>query len=47
MFSFLRHPRLAVLVLVLALAGCASGLSIEPPTFDDSANDNDSDDSSY
>ena len=33
------HSRLAVLVLVLALAGCAGGLSIEPPTFDSSAND--------
>lgn len=40
MFSILRHSRLAVWVLVLALAGC--GLSSEPPTFDSSANDNDS-----
>ncbi len=47
MFSILRHSRLAVLVLVLALAGCAGELSIEPPTFDSSVNDNDSNDSSY
>ena len=43
MFSILRHSRLAVLVLVLA--GCAGGLSIEPPTFDSSVND-DNDNSS-
>ena len=42
MFRILRHSRLAVLVLVLALAGCADEISIEPPTFDSSANDNDS-----
>ena len=42
MFSNLRHSRLAVLVLVFALAGCTGEISIEPPTFDNSANDNDS-----
>ena len=44
MFSILGHSRLAVLVLVPA--GCAGGLSIEPPTFDSSANDNDDNDNS-
>ncbi len=41
MFSILRHSRLVVLVLVFALAGCAEELSVEPPTFENSANDND------
>ena len=44
MFSILGHSRLAV--LVFALAGCAGGLSIEPPTFDSSVNDNDDNDNS-
>ncbi len=46
MFGMLRHSRLAVWVLVVALAGCAGGLSIEPPAFDSSANDNYDNDSS-
>lgn len=42
MFSILRHSRLAVFILIFALAGCAGELSIEPATFDSSASDNDS-----
>ncbi len=46
MFGILRHSRVALLVLVFALAGCAGGISIEPPNFDSSDNDNDDNSSS-
>ena len=40
MLGILKQSRLALLVLALALAGCAGGIPVEPPTFNNGA-DND------
>ncbi len=49
MFSILRHPRFALLILVLGLAGCANGFEFEPQAnsndaYDTNATGNDSND---
>ncbi len=37
MLGILKQSRLALLVLALALASCAEGVSVEPPTFNNTA----------